>query len=153
MDDVLFYNGRLYVVSSFPDNIFYVVDDWSDLKITEVNLSIPTYPNVTCFTYLVNFKGELLLVQRYRDYNEEEDQCTTIDVRVYRIDLEGGVFYDCKHIEGGAIFLGMSSPVVVVDPSKFPSYRKNAIYFTDISLVGNALKYGRDDLVMYDIDG
>ncbi|KAJ4797236.1 F-box family protein [Rhynchospora pubera] len=151
IDDVLFSNGKLYTITSMGDSRLNVVDDWSAPKLTQVKVTIPTIFDVMCFSYLVDIRGELLLVQRYREYNVVEQHHTTIDVQVRKIDVDGGVSVACKHIEGYAIFLGNSLPVVV-DPSKFPSCRKNTIYFTDISFTLNAPKYGRDDFWIYDMN-
>lgn len=45
INDVMFFRGRLYVFSHWPENKLYVMDNWSDMKITEVNLTIPDSPN------------------------------------------------------------------------------------------------------------
>lgn len=81
-------------------------------------------------------------MQEYIDYFTSASASATIDIKVYKIDLEGRVSYSCKHIEGYAIFLGMFASPLVVDPRKFPSCQKNAIYFKD----------GSDDLMIYDMD-
>ncbi|KAJ1687879.1 hypothetical protein LUZ63_019269 [Rhynchospora breviuscula] len=153
MDDVLFSDGKLYAVTSLPDNILCVVDDWSDPKLTEVNISIPKDPDIICVSYLVDLRGELLLVQRFRECNMADEQHhTTIDnIQVQKIDVDEEVSVTCKHIEGYAFFLGVNLPVII-DPRKFPSCRKNAIYLTDTSYAQNAEKYGRDDLWIYDMD-
>ncbi|XP_078151270.1 putative F-box protein At4g22170 [Carex rostrata] len=148
MHDVLFFKGSLYAFSFDVENILYVMDDWSDMKITEINLSIPNNIEIYIdgFPHLVDFNGELLLVQMYLDYKNHHHN--TLYIEVHNIDLGRRVSFGCKHIEGYAIFLGMGSPVVV-DPRKFPSCWKNAIYFRDNSHI--LTKYGRD-LMIYNMD-
>ncbi|KAJ4809315.1 F-box family protein [Rhynchospora pubera] len=153
MEDVLFSNGKLYAFTSLQDQGLCVVDDWSDPKITQLSISIPLEcdDNVACCPYLVDVKGELLLVQRYRSYNKEKKLRTTVDIQVHKIDIGREVSSICKHTKGCTIFLGKSSPVVV-DPSISHSDRKNAIYFTDVCCALSASKHERVDLGIYDMN-
>lgn len=126
--------------------IKYIVDNGLDPKATLVEPLVPLFRNSFC--YLVDFMGEMLLIQRWFKRVKEDYSVTKIII-VYHVNLEERKYSECNLINDHAVFMVANSSVIV-DPNKFSECRKNALYFMDIP-VGNSEKYGCKDLWIYDI--
>jgi Protein of unknown function (DUF295) len=85
--------------------------------------------------YLVDFMGELLLVERHlRNIGDQPDwHFVTSRFEVHHLILENARSLQCKNIGDYTIFLGVICPLVV-NSLFFQGCRKNSIYFTNVAL-------------------
>ncbi|KAJ3684024.1 hypothetical protein LUZ61_013188 [Rhynchospora tenuis] len=163
-DDIAFYEGNFYIVRSpCGDNYseIYTFEVGTDPKATKLGLQVPCRgdPNyiiedtdTDCdypVNYLVVFEGKLHLVERFLEMSEHR---LTTEFVLHELDLEGNKYFTCRHINGHALFLGASTPVVI-NPSHYHNYMKDAIYFTDLAPHGFSELYGAEDLGIYDMIG
>ena len=110
-------------------NEIYVVNVGPDPKIKRVGPKVPEHDS---FSYLVDYMGQLLVVQRWRE-EFKEDLYMTKKIIVKNIDLEEANYSRYKPMDGHAVFIGANS-CVTVDASKYPRCIKNALYLTDTPL-------------------
>lgn len=145
--DAVFFQGRLYVVYSM--GLIYTIK--LGPKPT-ARLAGPRGPPLMGFCYLVDFMDELLLVHRNLRFigGMKDRHLLTDKFDVHKVDLKGKRMSPCTDLGDYAIFLGVSSPVVV-DSRQFQGCKRNSIYFTDTSFKLSSREYGRDDLGVYDM--
>ncbi|KAJ4779875.1 F-box family protein [Rhynchospora pubera] len=171
-DDIAFYEGKFYIVQSpCVDNYsaIYTFEVGTHPKATKLELQVPcrgdpnyivedtvcdcTDTDCNCINkctvnYLVDFGGKLHLVERFL---EMSDHRLTTEFVLHELDLERNKYFTCQQINGHAMFLGASSPVVI-NPSCYHNCMKDAIYFTDFAHVFSE-SYGAEDLGIYDLIG
>lgn len=147
IDDIIFFKENFYAVGTI--NIYheiYVINVGPDPKIKRVE---PKVPDDDSFAYLVDYMGQLLLVQRWREEFKEEIYITK-KISVKNIDLEEANYSRYKLMDGHAVFIGANS-CVTVDASKYPGCKKNALYLTDTPQYYTD-EFGCKDLCIYDMD-
>ncbi|KAJ4750396.1 F-box family protein [Rhynchospora pubera] len=143
--DIIFFKEDFYAVGNFyNNNDIYLVNTGPNPNAKHVG---PHVKHRGTFAYLVDYMGELLLVQRFRFFFNE--RFITKRIIVNKIDLEGKSYSEYKPMEGHSVFLGANS-CITVDPSKYPTCRKNAIYLTDRPH-NISEEHGCKDLWIYDM--
>jgi Protein of unknown function (DUF295)/F-box domain len=153
-DDITYFKGKFYAIDfitigEVDINITHVINVGLDPKAIRLAPEIPMCDEFDfCKRYLVDFRGELLLLQMWNPYHKDGHRITRT-ILVFKVDLEGGKYYQRHHLDGYSLFLGTSSPLVV-DPRQFPGCSENCIYFAaDYNC--NGKKYSRDDNGIYDM--
>ncbi|KAJ3701025.1 hypothetical protein LUZ61_004730 [Rhynchospora tenuis] len=132
------------VVTYSGNNDIYLVNTGPHPNVKRVG------PHVTLhgrFAYLVDYMGELLLVQSYRYYFDEPHITTRMTIS--KINLEDKTYSEYKPTEGHSVFMGANS-CMTIDPRKYPTCRKNALYLTDWPL-NISYEHVCKDLWIYDM--
>lgn len=106
-DDITHFKRKFYAidfdyVAGVDIDVTYVVDVGPDPKVTRVAPEVLAYNHSR--TYLVDFRGELLLLQMYRP-EIEKDRLLTRSFIVYKLDLGEGKYYRRHRLDGYSIFL------------------------------------------------
>ncbi|KAJ3701021.1 hypothetical protein LUZ61_004726 [Rhynchospora tenuis] len=144
-DDIIFFKEDFYAVAAYNNNNdIYLVNTGPHPNAKRVG---PHVKLDGIFAYLVDYKGELLLVQRCRYYFKE--RYITKRMIISKINLEDKTYSEYKPTEGHSVFMGSNS-CITVDPSKYPTCRKNALYLTDRPKIISE-KHGCKDLWIYDM--
>jgi hypothetical protein len=139
IQDAIFFRGIMYAVCAF-DSICTILLGANPTAKQAGPLSGPLIK--VGAKYLVDFLGELLLVQRYVRKTADRHYVTTSFV-VHKVNLEEKIYSRCTDFGDYAIFLGVSSPMVV-DSNLI-------VYFTDYYLKLSAKEYGNDDTGVYNM--
>ncbi|KAJ3701020.1 hypothetical protein LUZ61_004725 [Rhynchospora tenuis] len=128
-DDIIFFKEEFYAVACYNNNNdIYLVNTGPDPNAKRVGPHVKIHGT---FAYLVDYMGELLLVQRYREVFKDMIFITK-RIIISKIDLEGKKDSEYKPIEGYSVFMGTNS-CITVDPGKHPAgCKKNALYLTDM---------------------
>ncbi|KAJ4753322.1 F-box protein SKIP23 [Rhynchospora pubera] len=147
--DAIFSRGNFYLAGG--DNLCMISDLGSN---PTVELVMPLFSSGT--RYLVDFMGELLLVERHIKFlgDKHDRHCkwhmVTERFTVDKLNLQERSSSECNKIGDYAIFLGTRCSGYVVDSQLFPGCKRNSIYFTDLVLKLHPGVYGCDDLGIYD---
>ncbi|KAJ1699225.1 hypothetical protein LUZ63_007737 [Rhynchospora breviuscula] len=139
--DIIYFKGNFYVLS--PVNVLYVVDFEPEPKLRVVGPQIEVYGN-GLEQYLIDFDGNLLLIERFCGL--DEGNLITNGFNVIEPNLEENILYEWYDIDGYALFVGRNSSIFV-NASHFPTCKKNGIYFTHIT----KSKYACHDFGVYDM--
>ncbi|KAJ4789115.1 F-box family protein [Rhynchospora pubera] len=148
MEDIVYFKGNFYVVS--PEKELYVMDFESEPKLIEVGpqIDIEGFPFER---YLIDFNGNLLLIERFCDYEDEEQELNvTVGFNVLEPNLEENILYEWFDIDDFALFLGRNS-AIYVNSSHIPKCKRNGIYITHLTRSFSAPKFGCHDLGVFDI--
>ncbi|KAJ4794503.1 F-box protein skip23 [Rhynchospora pubera] len=125
-NDIIFFKGDFYAVAIYNiNNDIYLVNTGPHPNVKRVGPHVKLHGT---FAYLVDYMGELLLVQRFRYYFKE--QYVTIRMSISKINLEDKTYSEYKPTEGHSVFMGANS-CMTIDPRKYPICRKNALYLAD----------------------
>ncbi|KAJ1685090.1 hypothetical protein LUZ63_016480 [Rhynchospora breviuscula] len=144
--DIIFFKEDFYAVATYnSNNDIYLVNTGMDPNVKRVG---PHVKIDDTFAYLVDYMGELLLVQRYRELFKDM-RFITKRIIIIKIDLEGKSYSEYKPTEGHSVFMGANS-CITTDPSKYPTCRKNALYLTDMPK-NISEEHGCKDLWVYDM--
>ncbi|KAJ1691098.1 hypothetical protein LUZ63_015253 [Rhynchospora breviuscula] len=146
MEDVLYFKGNFYVVSSM--NVVHVVDFVPEPKLTVVGPEI-WEGCVALQKYLVDFNGSMLLIQRFCE-EAPENKSNTVDFDVIKPNLEKNCFYYWDDMDDCALFLSRNSSIFV-HSNDFSMCKKNSIYFTHLTQSFSADEFGCHDLGIYDM--
>ncbi|XP_078175210.1 F-box/kelch-repeat protein At1g57790-like [Carex rostrata] len=147
IDDIIFFKENFYAIGNLcRHNEIYVVNVGPDPKIKRVGPKVPVHDS---FSYLVDYMGPLLVVQRWRK-ELKRGLIMTKKVIVKTIDLEEENYHEYKPMDGHAVFMGANS-CVTVDASKYDRCKMNALYLTDMPLYYTE-EFGCKDLQIYNMD-
>ncbi|KAJ4782156.1 F-box family protein [Rhynchospora pubera] len=148
MSDVVYFKGNFYVLSWM--NVLRVVDFEPEPKLREVGPEIRVWYH-SYQNYLMDFNGELLLINRLCE-TEENGQTITVDFDVIEPDLENNrIWYWYDFDDLYAIFLGRNSSIFV-HSNDFSMCKKNGIYFTHLTeTIFSPAEFGCHDLGVYDM--
>ncbi|KAJ3686568.1 hypothetical protein LUZ61_015732 [Rhynchospora tenuis] len=146
MDDIIYFKENFYVLSAL--NVLYVVDFNPKPKLIEVG---PQIKIEGCFwqpwqRYLVDFNGNLLLIERFCQRLDKELFMTSA-INVAELNLEENCLCERFDISDFALFLGRNSSIFV-NSSHFPMCKKNSIYFTESYF---PFKFGCRDVGVFDM--
>ncbi|KAJ3700154.1 hypothetical protein LUZ61_003859 [Rhynchospora tenuis] len=143
--DAIFFRGNFYFAGC--KNLCMLSDLESN---PTMELVMPLFNSG--IRYLVDFMGELLLVERHITFlgDKYDPHVVTERFTVDKLNLEGRSSSECKEIGDYAIFLGARCSGYAVDSQLFPGCKRNSIYFTDMMFKVNPDVYGCDDLGIYD---
>ncbi|KAJ4794500.1 F-box family protein [Rhynchospora pubera] len=145
-NDIIFYKEDFYAVGCCSRyNEIYLVNTGLSPYAKRVGPLVKEYDT---FTYLVDYLGELLIVQRYRKVYKGQ-LYKTEKIIIFKIDLEHERYSEYKPTEGYSVFMGANS-CMTVDPSKYPGCKKNALYLTDLPQQVFE-RHGSKDLLIYDM--
>ncbi|KAJ3698000.1 hypothetical protein LUZ61_001705 [Rhynchospora tenuis] len=145
-DDIIFFKEEFYAVGAYnSNNDIYLINTGLDPNVKRVGPHVKIHGS---FAYLVDYMGELLLVQRCREVSKDMIFITK-RIIISKIDLEGKIYSEYKPIEGCSVFMGANS-CMTVDPSKYPGCKKNALYITDMPQQVSET-HGCEDLWIYDM--
>ncbi|KAJ3686465.1 hypothetical protein LUZ61_015629 [Rhynchospora tenuis] len=127
-EDVLYFKEKFFVVTAM--NELHVVDFEHGPKLTEVGPEIEKegYPRQR---YLMDFNGNLLFIERFCEYVEEE-LSVTVGFNVLEPNLEENDLYEWYDIDDYVMFLGRNSSIFVYS-GDIPNCKKNGIYFTHVT--------------------
>ncbi|KAJ4738980.1 F-box protein SKIP23 [Rhynchospora pubera] len=144
--DAIFFRGNFYLACS--SDLFIISDVGSN---PTMKLVMPLL--LSGIEYLVDFMGELLLVERHLIINLGESRhhfhVVTERFAVHKLNLEEKKSFEYKDFGDYAIFLGTSCPLVV-NSQLYPGCKRNSIYFTDLRIKLYPELYGCDDIGVYD---
>ncbi|KAJ3701060.1 hypothetical protein LUZ61_004765 [Rhynchospora tenuis] len=140
--DNTYFKGNFYVLS--PVNELYVVDFDPKPKLRVVGPEIRVKGCVS-EEYLIDFNGNLLLMERFCGF--EETNLFTNGFNVIEPNLEENILYEWYDIDGYALFVGKNSSIYV-NVSHFPTCKRNGIYFTHIT---DESRYACHDFGIYDM--
>ncbi|KAJ4786106.1 F-box family protein [Rhynchospora pubera] len=140
--DITYFKGNFYVLS--PVNVLFLVDFEPEPKLREVGPQLEV-EGVAQEQYLIDFDGNLLLIERFCEC-VEKNKITTIGFNVIEPNLEENILYEWYDIDGYALFVGRNSSIYV-NASHFRKCKKNGIYFTHITDPLDVC----DDLGVYDM--
>lgn len=150
--EAVFFQGRLYVVYSMGS--IYTIKLGRNPTARLAGPKGPPSSPLMGVCYLVDFMDELLLVHRsLKNLGDSSDRhVVTKHFDVHKVDLESRRLSPCMDLGDYAIFLGVSSPVVV-DSKQFQGCKRNSIYFTDVHVFCklSSREYGCHDLGVYDM--
>ncbi|KAJ4752523.1 F-box family protein [Rhynchospora pubera] len=145
-DDIIFFKEEFYAVAAFnSNNDIYLINTGPNPNVKRVGPHVKIHGT---FAYLVDYMGELLLVQRYREVFKDMVFITK-RIIIIKVDLEGKKYSEYKPSEGYSVFMGANS-CMTVDPRKYAGCKKNALYLTDMPLQIFG-KHGSKDIWIYDM--
>ncbi|KAJ1700283.1 hypothetical protein LUZ63_000062 [Rhynchospora breviuscula] len=137
INDVIFFKGKFYAVGYVCSDQIFVYDVGPDAELISLDHQAPMLPNT--YKYLVEFKGELLVLQRQKESGRASGRASeranddwpclhmgTTNIVVHKLDLEEKSCSECEHLDNHALFVGNNSAVT----NQVPGCIKNAIYFT-----------------------
>ncbi|KAF9609743.1 hypothetical protein IFM89_018191 [Coptis chinensis] len=137
-NDIAIYNREFYAVNDFGQ-VFVVSSVDSGRPVIKLVISGP-YGFDYCKSYLVECKGELLLLRRVCNNN-----CVTACFMINKLDFSGPRWVEVKHLNRGyvddvgkdcAMFVGYNDSFCI-STSSFTGYEEHSVYFT-----GDILKRG-----------
>ncbi|KAJ4769893.1 F-box family protein [Rhynchospora pubera] len=146
MEDVVCFKGNFYVISSM--NELYVVDFEPVPKLIEVGPPIGKEGRPRQ-TYLLDFDGYMLLIERFCRLAEHE-LSVTVRFNVIEPNLEEDRLYEWFGVDDCAVFLGRNSSILV-ESSHLPMCRKNSIYFTHLTESYYGDEFGCYDLGIFNM--
>ncbi|XP_078150811.1 F-box/kelch-repeat protein At1g57790-like [Carex rostrata] len=142
LNDIIYFKGKFYAVGYICSHKIFVVDVGPNPKLIPLQHQVPMIGK-TCKFFIIDLKGELLLLQRYKE--ETMLPNATTNVVVHKLDFEEGIYSECKDINSQAFFIGNNSPIVI-DPIQLSGCTPNDIYFAHATY-----RIGRNDLETYNI--
>ncbi|KAJ3671417.1 hypothetical protein LUZ60_007496 [Juncus effusus] len=135
--DIICFEGKFYAVSC--DELFAVDVVYDEPKIIRIKPRIlSNLKRVAIAAYLVDYKGKLLLVLRFKDFWSREKK-----FRILSLDLKKETCNELDDIDDLALFVGNNS-ALVVNPSKISGCVGKTIYFTDLGESYYWLEKGHD---------
>ncbi|KAK3037210.1 hypothetical protein RJ639_030103 [Escallonia herrerae] len=127
--DVLYYKGLLHAVNHFGEMV--CIEDGTDKVVVEP--AIPP-PDFTTIHLVESHQGDLLMVWRFLNDNQDNTKCKTVDFKVFKLlrsyDQARPMWVQIESIGDQALFLGDNHAVCVLT-SEFPRCKPNSIYYTE----------------------
>ncbi|KAL5719315.1 hypothetical protein ACHQM5_012110 [Ranunculus cassubicifolius] len=142
LHNIMHYDGKLYIVDQYG-RVFVVQDDELKSASPKARMLVdsPTHQFVSnCRLYLVVIKGELLMVDRKRDWKTRKNYYKTTGFRIFKLNLSSISHPKwCKVTSLGdnMLFLGQNDPFCVSTRDVSPPWKGNCIYYTDDYIDGH----------------
>ncbi|XP_078157472.1 F-box/kelch-repeat protein At1g57790-like [Carex rostrata] len=133
--DVIYFDGNFYFVTL--RNTLLFLDFQPDPKMHDISSPRIRLRRITAQSYLVNYFGNLLLVERWDRLCIKKRYYKTCYFNILRLDFEKKKVYRSKTIGEAAIFLGTNDSIVINPNELVPGCKykckTKSIYFTDVT--------------------
>ncbi|KAF3320067.1 hypothetical protein FCM35_KLT22334 [Carex littledalei] len=149
IDDVIYFNGHFYFVTCQNQLLF--LDFQPDPKMYDIRSPRIVLRRPIAQSYLVDYFGHLLLVERWDRDCIEKRHYKTRYFKVLRPDFEKKKVYKWKTIGEVALFLGTNDSIVIYPSELVPGCKckTNSIYFTDVTRTLSDEIFGCDDMGIF----